>query len=66
MEYNVLNNGWYQIPFTKTDGINTLSDALVITPEEYAALTQETFDAITQQRFDSWVTVITASSEDVI
>ena len=66
MEYNVLDNGWYQIPFTKTDGVNTLSDALVILPEEYAALTQETFDAITQQRFDNWIAVITTSSEEIV
>ena len=66
MEYNVLDNGWYQIPFTKTDGVNTLSDALVITPEDYATLTQDTFDAIAQQRFDNWIAVITTSSEEIV
>jgi hypothetical protein len=58
MEYNILENGWYQIPFVKSDGERTLVDSLVVTPEEYALLTPEGFEQKQQERFDNWLATI--------
>lgn len=58
MEYNILENGWYQLPFVKTNGEKTLVDALVVTAEEYLALTQESFEQKKQERFDNWLAAI--------
>ena len=54
MEYNILENGWYQLPFTVEADGNVYRDALVITPEEYNTLTLETFEEIKQQRYTGW------------
>ena len=66
MNYNVLENGWYQLPFTKTDGEYTLTDAIVVPPEEYAAMTEESFSAMTQKRFDDWVAFMKAAAEETV
>jgi hypothetical protein len=57
MEYNILENGWYQLPFTVEADGNVYRDALVITPEEYNVLTLETFEDIKQQRYAGWKTI---------
>lgn len=48
------------IPFTKTDGINTLQDALNLTQEEINDLGDAGLEAMKQQRFNNWVAYITA------
>ena len=57
-DFNVLENGWYQIPFTKSDSTRTLVDALAVSPEEYPTLTDADIEQRIQQRFDDWVTVL--------
>ena len=66
MEYNILDNGWYQLPFTVEQNGDVFRDALVIPPEEYATLTPEAFAAIQQQRYDSWKAVIAQMSQDPV
>lgn len=46
------------IPFTKTDGVNNLRDALNLTQEEIDALGEAGLEAMKQQRFDSWVAYV--------
>jgi hypothetical protein len=48
------------IPFTKTDGMNTLKDALHLTQAEIDALGEDGIEAMKQKRFDDWVAFITA------
>lgn len=48
------------IPFTKTDGIYTLNDALNLTQAEIDALSDAGLEAMKQERFDNWVAFITA------
>ena len=48
------------IPFTKTDGVHTLQDALNLTQDEIDALGDAGIEAMKQQRFDNWVAFITA------
>jgi hypothetical protein len=53
------------IPFTKTDGVHKLQDALNLTQEEIDALGDAGIEAMKQQRFDNWVAFITAPSPEV-
>lgn len=48
------------IPFTKTDGANTLKDALHLTQAEIDALGDAGIEAMKQKRFADWVAFITA------
>lgn len=48
------------IPFTKTDGVYTLHDALNLTQSEIDALGEAGLEAMKQQRFADWVAFITA------
>lgn len=52
------------IPFTKTDGVYTLQDALNLTQAQIDALGDDGIEAMKQQRFDNWLAVITAPSVD--
>jgi hypothetical protein len=52
------------IPFTKTDGVHKLQDALNLTQEEIDALGDAGLEAMKQQRFDNWVAFITAPVPD--
>lgn len=47
------------LPFTKTDGVNTLHDALNLTQVEIDALGEDGLEAMRQQRFDNWIAFIT-------
>ena len=47
------------IHFTKTDGVNTLQDALHLTQAEIDALGEDGIEAMKQKRFDDWVAFIT-------
>jgi hypothetical protein len=48
------------IPFIKTDGVYTLSDALNLTQAEIDALGEDGLEAMKQERFENWVAFITA------
>jgi hypothetical protein len=52
------------IPFTKTDGVHKLRDALNLTQSEIDALGDAGIEAMKQQRFDNWVAFITAPSPE--
>ena len=54
MEYDVLENGLYKISFTKSDGVYSLTDAIVLSAEDYAVLTQDQFAAMVQDQFTRW------------
>jgi hypothetical protein len=66
MEYTILETGWYQIPFSVEQGSVLFTDALVLTPEEYAELTPEAFSIIKRQRYDAWKSAIDEMSQDPI
>ena len=52
------------IPFSKTDGVHTLHDALNLTQTEIDALGDDGIEAMKQERFDNWVTFITTPAPD--
>ena len=54
-----------KIPFTKTDGVYKLQDALNLTQGEIDALGDAGIEAKKQQRFDNWLAFITAPSPEV-
>lgn len=54
MEYTVLENGWYHIPFTVVEGGDTYRDAVVMSPEDYASLTETAFEEMKMSRFRKW------------
>lgn len=60
MDGNLLPDGNVSIPFEKTNGVYTLKDALVLSPDAAASLTQEEFDSVTQRRFDNWIAQLEA------
>lgn len=53
------------IPFVKTDGVNTLHDALNLTQAEIDALGEAGLEAMRQQRFDNWIVVLTTPVPDL-
>jgi hypothetical protein len=46
------------LPFTATDGTNTLNDAIVGTEDFINNLTDEQILAIQQERFTNWLAII--------
>jgi hypothetical protein len=53
-----LPGGNLRLDFTVTDGINTLSDCLIFTAQEYEAQTIESIEDLKQERFAQWVAFI--------
>lgn len=51
------------IDFEKSDGTNTLRDAIVL-PDNHG-LSDTEIEAIKQKRFDDWVAIINTPVEDV-
>lgn len=41
-----------------------LSDSLIMSPDDYAALTADQVQALKQARYDNWITLVTAASND--
>lgn len=54
------------IDFEKTDGVNTLKDAIVVTQAEYDKMTPADIAAIEQKRWDDWIAIITAPDQTII
>jgi hypothetical protein len=52
-------DGRIHIEFEKTDGVNTLVDAIVVGPAQYAAWTEADIDAIIEQRWQDYLIAIT-------
>jgi hypothetical protein len=50
------------IPYSRTNGIYTFTDAIVLDDDAYAAMTAEKITAIQDARFASWVALITEAS----
>lgn len=48
------------LPFTKTDGVNTLHDALNLTQTQIDVIGEAGLEAMKQQRFENWISLITA------
>ena len=61
-----LLDGRVAIRFTKTDGVYTLSDAIVGSEAEISALTDAEIAEIQQNRWDKWYAVVTSPPEDVV
>lgn len=51
------------IEFEKSDGTNTLRDAIVL-PDNHG-LSDTEIEAIKQKRFDDWIAIINTPAEDV-
>lgn len=54
------------IPFSKTNGVYTLQDALNLTQEQIDELGEAGLEAMKQQRFDNWYAIITAPTPEVV
>lgn len=50
------------IPYSRTNGIYTFTDAIVLDDDVYATMTAEEITAIQDARFASWVALITSAS----
>ena len=50
------------IPFSKTNGVYTLQDALNLTQEQIDELGEAGLEAMKQERFDNWYAIVTAPS----
>ena len=61
-----LPDGRVAIRFTKTDGIYTLSDAIVGDKADIAALSEADIANIQQNRWEKWYAVVTSPPEDVV
>ena len=58
----VLDNGNVSVPFSRTNGVHTFTDALVMPPNVYDALTPDEITAMQDTRFVAWLDFITAAS----
>lgn len=50
------------IPYSRTNGIYTFTDAIVLDDDAYAAMTAEEITVIQDARFVAWLDFITAAS----
>lgn len=48
------------IPFSVSDGVFTLNDALNLTQQQIDELGDDGLEAMKQQRFDNWIAIIKA------
>ena len=60
----VLDDGNISVPFSRTNGMYTFTDALVMAPNAYEALTPDEITAMQDARFAAWLDFITAASND--
>lgn len=58
-----LEDGRIADEFEMGDEPYILRDALVMTPEAYAALTVDDVAALKQARYDNWIAIVTAPQE---
>lgn len=58
LEINVLEDGRISVPYSRTRGTNTFTDAIVLSQEDYDALTEEQITAMMDARFDKWYNYI--------
>ena len=56
-------NGLVHIEFTKTDGVNTLVDAIVVGPVEYATWDEAFIEGLIEQRWQNYLIAITPVPE---
>ena len=60
-----LDNGMVSITFSATDGIYTLTDAIVVLRAQYDAMTPANIQAEEQRRWDEWIAVVNIPEEGV-
>ena len=60
-----LPSGYVSIEFTLGEDPYVLTDAIVMTQEEYDSMTPEQITAMEQQRYDDWYAIVTAPPEEV-
>lgn len=60
-----LDNGMVSINFVASDGVNTLSDAIVLHPEIFASWTTQDTEAEQQRRWSNWLSAISPSEESI-
>ena len=65
MTITVLDNGWISDSFT-IGGPPSLTDALVMPPDQYNALTADQIVTMKQERYDSWVAMVIEASAEII
>jgi hypothetical protein len=58
----VLDDGNISVPFSRTNGMYTFTDALVIAPNAYDALTPDEITAMQDARFADWVAQVEQAS----
>ena len=58
----VLDNGNVSVFFSRTNGVHTFTDALVMPPDVYDALTPEEMTAMQDARFAAWLNFVIAAS----
>jgi hypothetical protein len=65
MTITVMDNGWISDSFTIGES-PSLTDAIVMPPDQYNALTAGQIEAMKQERYDRWVAMITEASAEII
>jgi len=65
MPITVLDNGWISDSFTIGES-PSLTDAIVMPPDQYNALTADQIEAMKQARYDKWVAMIKEASAEII
>jgi hypothetical protein len=60
----ILEDGQISVPFTRTNGQYTFTDALVMPPQAHEALTETEIIAMQDARFAAWLDFITVASSD--
>ena len=60
----VLDNGNVSVPFSRTNGVHTFTDALVMPPNVYDALTPDEIKTMQDARFAAWLNFVIAASND--
>lgn len=56
---NKLSDGRISIPFTREEGVQIYSDAIVLSEKEYEQLTENEITAMMDFRFNKWYQMIT-------
>ena len=65
MTITVLDNGWISDSFTIGES-PSLTDAIVMPPDQYNALTADQIEAMKQDRYDKWIVMIKEASAEII
>lgn len=62
----VLPNGMVSVTFSATDGVYTLTDAIVVLQDQYDSMTPADIQAEEQRRWDEWIDIVNSPEEVIV